>query len=146
MICTDALRAMLVADREVLRGEGDSRLARHVRRCDACRGAAAALEAETAVLARRVIARGDVLPSVARGATRKMGWRAAILATLPVAATIVAVVVLRRGTDRQPVARSIQRRAPATVSVDVAPGQTAAVIKTSNPNVTIVWLSSGGGK
>jgi hypothetical protein len=146
MTCTDALSAMLVADREVLRGEGDSRLARHVRRCGACRLAATALEAEIAVLAVRVIARGREVPLVERGPARRIGWRAAILATLPIAATVIAVVVLRRGTDRQPVPRSLERRAPAVVSVDVAPGQNAAVIKTSDPNVTIVWLSSGGGK
>jgi hypothetical protein len=32
------------------------------------------------------------------------------------------------------------------ISLTVAPGQTAAVMKTADPAVTVIWLSPGGGQ
>ena len=70
--------------------------------------------------------------------------RAALVVGIPAAAAAVVLGVLIAQPDDGVVV--VQRAAiPANVvSVDVKAGQHATVLKTSDPKVTVVWISPGG--
>ena len=147
MTCSDARAAMLAAERSALRGDDDSLLAQHVRECAGCRALAMSIDRDTSLLASTVALRGvtEDDQSIARRRNRV----AFAMIALPMAATIVVALLLRmrgdgvgRANRELPVADG--RIAMNVVSVDVAPGQTAAVIRTKDPKVTIVWISTGG--
>lgn len=145
MTCMDVRRALRTADRFELRAEGDGELARHLRGCGDCRAVAMRLETGTNVLAEMVAARGAV-PGLARPrrsvASRRR--RAAAVVFIPIATAAAVVALVRRDAPAN-VPRVFHDDAVATsVAVDVPRGQTATVLKTSNPNVTIVWLTPGG--
>jgi hypothetical protein len=135
MNCTQAREAMLVAEPAELRApsQGESELAAHLRDCEACRSLANALTNDLGALSSRVRAR-----------SRR---RALMLAALPVAAVLVAAVMLTRNrseASRPAVASRPSNDRPASVvSVDVQVGQRATVIKTADPKITLVWISSG---
>ena len=148
MTCSDARAAMLVAERSELRGSGDSSLARHLGECEPCRRRAAAIENDTAMLAAALAARGSARAG-AKSVARQRARRAILVTALPIAATIALAAVLQRrdglvdrnlGID----VSAKDRIATNIVSVDVERGQTATVIRTKDPKVTIVWISPGG--
>jgi len=139
MICADARNAMLTADLEELRAERGE-LANHLRSCGDCARIASRLIVDTRRVSAAVIVR----------ARRRAHLRTlAVLASLPLAAALVASVALvRHRSRRAPVlveavaprsARPVARR----ISVDVAKGQHAAVINTVDPSVTVIWLTPG---
>jgi len=131
MNCAEARDAMLGGEPAELAGAGDTELASHVRSCDDCRRLGCALDRDVRRLARSV--------------SRRRARRVAIVAAAPIAAVILAFVVSQRdgGGPRRDISR--QSLPPArVVSVDVAPGQRAAVLKTADPTVTLVWLRDGG--
>jgi hypothetical protein len=136
---------MLVADRAVLRGAGQSELARHLRTCADCRALASGIEGDTTLLGSLISGSAEAAMPVAR---RRRPWTALAIAALPVAATILIAVLFqlrnRVATPMHDTALPRERVAMRTVSVDVEPGQTATVIRTKDPNVTIVWISPGG--
>jgi hypothetical protein len=138
---------MLVADRSELRGEGESDLARHLRECNGCRRLAAGIESDTALLA-SIVQRSDSTADVVAIPRGRRVWNAILVAALPIAATIVIGVQLqRRQQNVTPPTRDVvapEQIAINSVSVDVEPGQTATVIRTRDPKVTIVWISPGG--
>jgi hypothetical protein len=139
MNCAEAYDKMLIAEPSDLHGHSDPALAEHLASCAACRTRATRLgvglrELSAAVLARDLMMR------------RRHRRRLALLGALPIAAALVLAVTLvvhRRATDT-PVTPAV----PFTtaVSVDVSPGQRAAVFATSDPAVTVVWLSPGVGQ
>jgi hypothetical protein len=130
MNCAEAREAMLTADSSELRGEGDTRLAAHVASCDACRRIAAGFGADVRRLS----------TSIARRSAR----RVALIAAFPVAAAILVVATIagREGPVRRPTLRT--ERPARDVSVDVAPGQRAAVLKSADSSITVVWLTGEG--
>jgi hypothetical protein len=141
MTCTEARRAMTTAERSELRGEGESALAAHVRECTACRMIALRLEAGTELIGELVAERGWMSSAPA---ARFTAGRVAALAMLPLAAALVGVLVLERDARTPaPPPPAVERVATSVVAVDVAPGQTATVLKTKDPKVTIVWLTPG---
>jgi hypothetical protein len=131
MNCTQAREAMLVAEPAELHAEGESTLAAHLRECDACRS-----------LARELAGDLDRLSSRIRARSRR---RALVLAALPVAAVLVATVtIMTKRAEQSPIAAHARGERPANVvSVDVAVGQQATVIRTADPKTTLVWISSG---
>ena len=148
MTCTDARATMLIAERSALRGSGDSELAQHIQHCESCRRLAAMIENETALLAATVTSR-RVEYADSRSWTLQRTRNAILVTVLPIAATIAMAAVLlhRAQADNrvQATARSEKdRMAMNAVTVDVERGQTAAVIRTQDPKVTIVWISPGG--
>lgn len=146
MTCADARAAMLVAERSELRGSGDSSLARHLGECESCRRLAAAIENETAMLA-ATLASGSGTRVAAKSVARQRARLAVLVTALPIAATIALAAVLQRRDgviDRNRGVSSQERIATNIVSVDVERGQTATVIRTRDPKVTIVWISPGG--
>jgi len=130
MNCEQAREAMLIADPGELRSEGAAPLAAHIATCDACTRIAVGVGSDL----RRL--------SVAIG--RRTSRRAALVTTLPAAAAVVIVATFLVHDERaQRPALSTQPPAR-VVSVDVAPGQRAAVLKTADSSVTVVWLTGEG--
>ena len=129
MNCREAREAMLIAEREELRGEGETPLAEHVALCEACGRVGSALASD--------------LRRLSASVARRKSKRIALIAALPAAAAIL--IVARIAVREEPVPRpALAAQSPAhVVSVDVAPGQRAAVLKTSDPKVTLVWLAPG---
>lgn len=130
MNCVEARGAMLIADAAELRGDGDTPLATHIASCGACSRIAIGFRTDLRHLS----------TSVARRSSRRI----ALFTALPAAAAIliVATIVVREGPAERP-ALTAQRPAR-VVSVDVAPGQRAAVLKTADSSVTVVWLMGEG--
>ena len=131
MTCDDARDAMMTAEPGELLGVGDGVLAAHLAGCPAC-----AKEARTL---------RSVLPRLSERVNRRGRRRAAIVVGVPAAAAavVLGVFIARPGGDDG----RIVARAPIpanVVSVDVKAGQHATVLKTSDPKVTVVWISPGG--
>lgn len=126
MNCNEARELLLTADPEELAGGGATPLADHLRDCAQCAAIARAVGADTDALRLTLSKRGS-----------KTARRMALVAALPIAATIVAIVA----SHERPVAPAPAAAAAASVSVDVARGQTAAVVQTNDPRVTIILVT-----
>src|SRR6516162_7540911 len=136
MTCDHARDALLVADLSDI-SDTKSDLAVHLEECADCRERASGLVMQTGVLVAAV-----------RRRARRRSRRILLVASLPIAAGLVAVAILRltapdpavrsRHTSPLPVARH--------VSLTVERGQTATVFKTADPSVTVIWLSPGVGQ
>jgi hypothetical protein len=136
MNCSQARDEMLVAELAEL--EGGGALGVHLERCASCRRLADAVLSDSRRLADVVVARRP------RGVSRT---RIAVVAALPIAAGIViAFAVSAKRPDVVPPKRMSTLPVAKHVSLTVAPGQTAAVLKTADPTVTVIWLSPGGGQ
>ncbi len=165
MRCSEARRALLEADLYVLRGEGPTPLAIHIRRCPECRaradallggeyalgealaGAVPAPDPDTIIrLAREEEAalpsRLDVSPP-----SPPRGWRptglgpGAALWSLAAAAALSALFFF--GTDRTPSLPGNQivlEPEPRGLNVEVPKNQRVAVLQTGNPDISVLWL------
>jgi hypothetical protein len=120
---------MMIAEPRDLSGAGESELARHIASCAECKQVAFALDAS--------------LQRFARLVARRSARRIAAVAALPIAAAILVIVAVAPHSQlrRRPVVLLQSLRPASVVSVDVAPGQRAAVLKTADPTVTLVWLT-----
>jgi len=144
MTCGDARDALLEADANELRSTGTTTpLGAHLAGCSACRSLASAVIVDTSRLGAMLQSRSRTHHRVAR----RRGM--ALLATLPVAAAVI-FVVSRRGDHGDVEAvdplSTLRTAAAPHVSLTVAPGQRATVLKTADPNVTVIWLSPGEGQ
>ena len=142
MNCTEAREAMLAAEPAELRGMTETALAAHIAGCADCRRASAMIVAVTAQLG----------PAIARRASRprrRVSRRVIGLVLVPIAAVAVfAIVKAGRSARRAEPPRVSLSPLPVarTVSLEVGRGQQATVLKTADPKVTVIWLSSGEGK
>jgi len=147
MECTAARALLLEADPAELRGEVDSPLAAHLRACAGCRAAADAILAGEAELdaALRMLANPSADPKVVPLRPRR-GWarRTAPAAAIAALAAAVAGVILTRphaGPTRGATAEQIaQLMFPTPPVARVEGGRSVAVLKTSDPGVTVVWV------
>jgi hypothetical protein len=140
MTCADARDAIEIAELSELRGDDDSPLAGHLRECAECRRLADVVLRGTSAL---------TLDSARRARThRTRVRRVTAWSSVAAAATIVAAVVVdrRQSTALPEPRRSASLPVARQVSLEVARGQQATVLKTSDPKVTVIWLSSGEGK
>lgn len=152
------VEALLTAELDELAGEADTELGRLVRDCPHCAAAArkilAANEALNASLTSSRATNASALMARARSSerSRASGWRmrwpvipagwlwtAATVGTLAVWAIMV-VFAWRTTSPADPESRPEVAAEPAELSVD-APGYSVAVIPTSNPDITIIWLT-----
>lgn len=131
MTCDAAREALMTAEPRDLAGYGDGALAAHIAGCPAC--------AENA----RML--GAVLSRLSEAVNRRGRRRAAMVVGIPAAAAAVVLGVFVARPDDAEV-RIVPRAAiPANVvSVDVKAGQRATVLKTTDPKVTVIWISPGG--
>ena len=148
MDCAAARALLLEADPAELRGEGGSPLAAHLRACADCRAAADAILAGEAELdaALRTIAQPSkearVIPlRPTRGWGRRMVPAAASFAAL---AAAVAGIMLARPHAAAPGGVTSEQIAqlmfPAPPVARAGAGKSVAVLKTSDPGVTVVWV------
>lgn len=141
MNCYEAREAMLVADPMELRGdlEHATPLTTHLASCETCHECARRLSNDLGVLSMTVTARTGI-------ESRRSGFRrVALIAAIPAAAAVVAFAAVLRVRSESPAPEGVQRTASNVVSVDIARGQQATVIRTQDPKVTVVWLTPGGG-
>jgi len=142
MNCTEAREAMLVAEPAELRGETETPLAAHVAGCADCRRASSMIAGGTTQLG-LAIARRASRPA------RRVSRRAIGLVVVPLAAAAAFAVVKAGPFSRHPEPPRVSRSplpVARTVSLEVGRGQQATVLKTADPKVTVIWLSSGEGK
>ena len=151
MTCAQALDQMLEAEPAELHADAPGDLARHLRGCDACRSAAERILAAQVELASGLAAltaagvreqvRVRTIGSAPSGVRR---W--ALRVALPLAAAASLLLVLRRSPSPPPessriAAAAIQRdMMHEEALVEPGPGQSAAVMATRDPEVTVVWL------
>lgn len=131
MNCIEAREALLTAEPNELAGATASPLGEHIVECNVCRAMAAALTADLGVLSELVRRRAR---------TRRI-HRATWIGALAAAAAIIAFVL---PTRRESPSTVTPRSVASGISVDVKPGQQAAVIATRDPKVTVVWIIQGG--
>jgi hypothetical protein len=131
MTCDEAREAMMTAEPHELSRRDDGALGEHLAGCRACADKA------------RVIVAG--LAPLSRTVNRRARRRAAMVVGIPAAAaaTVIGIFAARPATDAGRVAPHVAIPVN-VVSVDVKAGQRATVLKTSDPKVTVVWISSGG--
>ena len=147
MTCADARERVLEADRDDLAGATDSDLSLHLRSCAGCRVAAdRILEGERelgralAAAAPRRAADDAVLTATRRGVRRRWMWRSAPLLA---AALFAAVLLGRRRAMEQAWPPARRPLAPADIAVEAPLGASAAVFRTDNPDVVIIWFFRG---
>ena len=142
MNCKEAREAMLVAEAAELKGETETPLAAHVASCADCRRASSIIAGGTTQLG-LAIARRASRPA------RRVSRRAIGLVLVPLAAA-AAFAVVKSGRSPRDAELPRVSRSPLpvarTVSLEVGRGQQATVLKTADPKVTVIWLSSGEGK
>ncbi|MCY4015170.1 MAG: hypothetical protein OXG82_20960 [Gammaproteobacteria bacterium] len=153
-VCRRPVAELLRADVDVLKGNGSSELAGHIRDCERCgalaRSILAGYEALNGTLepavdlnVRRIVSFGRAR---ADGRVRhRSRWRlpmpptwAAATATAASIAAALALVLPERGPRLKPVWQP-----PATVSsapVVSAPHHNVAVIQTDDPDITVFWF------
>lgn len=168
--CVPFRERMLEADPEELRGEGDGPLARHLRACPACARVASVLLEETgrldaflaaapaldveAVLAKAGIESGRGPGTAGASSPRSSGPRFAPRMRrfptrrlwIPVAAAAALALLLFRSSTVHvpPTSVAAAVHAPAPPVVEPTAGQDAAIIKTDDPEITVVWLFTTG--
>ncbi len=142
MTCSEFKTALLTASRAELRGELSGAIGEHLRECASCRRLALSVEAQNEMLAEMLLARRATGASDA--VVRSLRGRIAAIAAVPVAAALIGVAVISlRGAPTN------SAQAPGTlttangVSIKPSAGQKATQIPSSNPKVTIIWLSEG---
>jgi hypothetical protein len=150
MTCAQALDRMLEADPAELQADAPGALAGHLRGCAPCRSAADRILAAQADLASGLAAltaagvRADArVPPIGSAPSAVRRW--ALRAALPLAAAASLLLVLRPSSSpaesSQVAAAAIQRdMMHEEALVEPGPGQSAAVMATRDPRVTVVWL------
>jgi hypothetical protein len=134
MTCLEAREALVVADLRDL-ATTNSELAAHLRECTDCGARANAITAQTASLASAVRLR----------ARRRRSRRLLLAAAAPIAAALVLAIALQSRRERVvPEVRSSSLPVARSVSVTVAQGQSAAVLRTADTTVTVVWFTGAG--
>lgn len=156
--CGEIRELLLEADPAELRGAGESSLALHLRGCARC-----AADAERVLDAQRRMA--DALADLTASASPppvpvrhlRRGWRSwaapvsrsrtrrrLILAAAPLAAAAVVVLLLQQQSGSndllplEPVAAQVAIAADMPV-VNVTTPHDVAIMKTADPNITVVW-------
>ncbi len=197
MRCHEALEAMLTCEPEVLRGEGGDEMSMHVRSCARCAAVGAKVARVTSLVDATDPRTAGVTPSGeqrAQQAIRARRVRVWTAVALPIAATVLAVMMRRgaievvpatvpvpassvasapitpiivpaaapsepssplssradvvevdgAGIDTEPALHAPPPADPIPTSVQVhlTAGQSAAILSTSDPKVTVVWLYS----
>jgi hypothetical protein len=141
--CATATDLLLEAEPAELRGEGETALAAHVRECASCRGQAELLLGAQARLAHAldtITALHTTPRSKHRPATRR--WLPRVL--LPVAAAAAAVIVVvsrpgQRADQPLPPLLVLPARVAEVPVVNASTDRNVAVMRTSDPKITVVW-------
>jgi hypothetical protein len=138
--CVTARELMLDAAPVELHADAETSLGQHLRACADCARAARAILAGNDELAHAV--RTLAAPEAHPKAIRPSGLRGLRIALAPLAAAaVVLLFVWQRNTQPEalaPIVLPVQD-VPAVPVVNVPASGTIAVMRASNPNITIVW-------
>jgi hypothetical protein len=155
MTCIEAREALLEADIEELRDGTSEPLAAHLASCAECTHAAQTIIAEMDVLRAALDTLGGtadaalstshtespvVIPIARARSRRRTSFIAAAagLACMAIGAVALQREIARRAGDSYPL-HLPQAAATAGPAVNAAGGGAVAVIRTSNPKITVVW-------
>lgn len=139
MNCTEAYDAILEAELEELRGQGEGDLARHLRECAACRATARRVLEALGALDLALEGEDAAVPTARTGRVRLVQTRRVAAVGLLAAAAAVAILVRR---PQAPERARITARPVASVAVEVdvsTSTRQVAVLSTADPNITVVW-------
>ncbi len=153
MSCERWQASILEAEPAELRGDIAGELARHLTDCDACRALARAILEEQAslgaILRQAALLRpvdAEVVVGRARlsAAPARTRFRRAIIVAATAAAAAAALLMVRperRTPSPAPASMGEQAARPRPLQplVDAPPGGRVAVLRTSNPKITVVW-------
>jgi hypothetical protein len=159
--CDDALHELLDAELEVLGRPGEGELAEHLRSCARCRDIASRLVENERTLA-EALARHALQPKatvvgsiVARARVEEaerqsisilrphVPRRWALWAPALAAEALVGIMLWPSGKPVDPRTVVPAPRVPPPPRIQPPPGTDAAVLATSNPSITVVWLLGG---
>jgi hypothetical protein len=150
MICAEALQAILEADPSILEGKGDNSLALHIQVCPHCREMARAVLEGESLLAEELVAAlpppdlealldevlgPDSIPPKLRFRHRRLG-----LTLLPLAAAAAMVALFLGGEPRLPGDPYLPPERAPGLGLEVPAGRNVAVMATSDPDITVLWL------
>jgi hypothetical protein len=158
-VCAEMRERLLDADPAELRGEGDSTVALHLHDCARCAaaarrilGAQQELAASLSTLTDQAAATGRVGATVgmsrawgrghASRTSRTRRWLIGTTAPLAAAAVLVLVLVQRRAGDELPRLEPLPEQVAAATDVpmvNVTGNDDVAIMRTTNPNITVVW-------
>jgi len=143
MNCVEAHEAILEAEPAALRGEGDGALARHLVECAACRERARRVLSGMAALDRALEAEAGASPVRRKPparhpiARRLAPWGAGLAA----AAALAGLLLVRHPDAPRGTGVTAVTRLAAGMEVDLsASTRPAAVFRTADPNITVVWF------
>lgn len=151
--CTRSLDDLLEADLDELRGESATEVGRHIRDCGQCRAVALRILDSTArldvALATRpdgfdvnaVLARARSPESAPQAATiTALSNRWQRIASAALAAAIVGLLVLGDRDEALPGTAFVPSLTAELPIVEPSAGQNVVVIKTDNPDITVLWF------
>jgi hypothetical protein len=140
--CAAVRERLLDAEPAELRGAGDTPVAMHVRSCTRCAAAAARIlsahDELAGALATLATARTSALPVMHRSRRRLIGMAAPLAA----AAALVLFLVQRRPDSDLPLLEPPPEQVAMATDVpvvNVTADDDVAIMRTSNPNITVVW-------
>ena len=163
MTCENALRDLLDAEPEAYSGTGDGELAEHLRSCSRCSRVAAHLRKEERILAealgsnavepeadvvRSIVGRAhaagefgrpEVVAARSLVARRWAHWVPALAAAALVA---VALWPSAPASVSDP-SIALKPQTPPPPRIHAPPGTDVAVLATSDPSITVVWILGG---
>jgi predicted anti-sigma-YlaC factor YlaD len=142
MTCNTMREQILEADLAELRGETDTPLAQHLRKCHACRGVAEKIVLAEADLGVALDAMSTGVRTRRTTAPRRRLGHWAVLVPLAAAAGLAAIM-LGRGADvpTEPALTALQ--VGALPVVEPADDQTVAIFTTDDPDIVVVWFLGG---
>jgi predicted anti-sigma-YlaC factor YlaD len=134
MTCPEARELLLEAEVAELRGEGTSALVLHLAECAECRRAAQHL----LEMNRRLNAALESAPRtrVPAPGLRPLYWGLAAAATV----ALVVAVRARQGVGRREPPAAVAATPEPVLEVSAGTGRTAAVFRTADPKITVVWF------
>jgi hypothetical protein len=146
MKCAEARDAMLTADMDELRGDADTALARHIAACAECARIALLITEDAASMNHALMTLSTPVPTRTAAVTSHTRKRlrppfalaaAAALACIAVSAALMQRELARRAGDAYPLYLPpvVAHAGPVNKTGDGA----VAVIRTSNPKITVVW-------
>jgi hypothetical protein len=151
--CTRSLDDLLEADLDELRGESVTEVGRHIRDCGQCRSVAQRILDSTARLDAALATRPggfDVNAVLARARSPKSTPQAATItplrsrwqriASVALAASIVGLLVLGDRDQPLPGTAFVPSLRAELPIVEPSVGQNVVVIKTDNPDITVLWF------
>ena len=143
MICAEAHEAILEADPGELDGTRDGPLAHHLSECSRCRQMARWVLDEEAGLGRTLteaVSPPNLDEILERGGSRPLQRRSTWATVIPLAAAATLIGLILSREPQLPGPIYTPPPTPAGLGVQVPDGQNVAVLKTNDPDITVLWL------